>query len=165
MPQDATELSKPAILASLIVVDPSGRRSTVPIETLPFRIGRQADNELVMRDNRASRVHARIVVEHEDYWIEDQNSRHGTFVNGARIQRHKLKDADRIEFGSAESYELVFTAPNGQVTRLIESFPEAEKGHGRLGKLKAGMEVARALQTARSTPDVLAAGVRAAAPA
>src|SRR2546430_7733122 len=150
MPQDATVLSKSTTYASLIAVDPSGRRSTVPIEKLPFRIGRQGDNEFVMRDNRASRVHAQIVMDQDEYWIEDQNSRHGTFVNGVRVQRHKLKDADRIEFGSAESYEMIFTAPNGQVTRLIESFPEAEKGHGRLGKLKAVLEVARALQTSLS---------------
>src|SRR5207253_3140355 len=112
MPQDATAHSS-APVGSLIVVDPSGRRSTVPIETVPFRIGRQADNEFVMRDNRASRVHARILREpaagQDEYWVEDLNSRHGTFVNGARIQRHKLKDADRIEFGSADSYQLIFT--------------------------------------------------------
>src|SRR4051794_29567422 len=81
--------------ASLVVVDPSGHRSTVVIETLPFRIGRQGDNQLVMRDNRASRVHARILREGADYWIEDLNSRHGTFVNGGRILRHKLQDSDR----------------------------------------------------------------------
>ena len=165
MPLDATEPSS-AQTASLIVVDPAGRRSTVPIGKLPFRIGRQADNEFVMRDNRASRVHARIVREpaagQDEYWIEDLNSRHGTFVNGAKIQRHKLKDADRVEFGSADSYQLIFTTTNGRVTRLLESFPEAEKGHGKLGKLKAVMEVARALQTSLSTGDVLSAVVDAA---
>jgi len=51
-----------------------------------------------MRDNRASRVHAHVVLEHGEYWIEDLNSRHGTYVNGSKIQRHKLQDSDRIEF-------------------------------------------------------------------
>src|SRR5437016_3261642 len=117
------ELSSPA---SLLVMDPSGHRSTVPIRVLPFRLGRQADNQLVMRDNRASRVHARIVLEHGDYWIEDLNSRHGTFVNGSRIQRHRLQDADRIDFGSPDSYQLTFM-PGGQVSRLLEHFPASEK--------------------------------------
>src|ERR1700732_5022614 len=132
--------------ASLEVVDPSGHRSTVIINAQPFRIGREAGNQVVMRDNRASRVHPEIILEKGEYWIEDLNSRHGTFVNGAKIQRHKLQDSDRIDLGTADSYQLVFMAPGGQVTRLMEHFPSGEKGHGRLGKLKAVMEVARALQ-------------------
>jgi phosphoserine phosphatase RsbU/P len=147
--------------ASLTVVDPSGHRSTVTIKAFPFRIGRQADNQVVMRDNRASRVHAEIVLEQGDYWIEDLKSRHGTFVNGAKIQRHKLQEGDRIDFG-AESYQLIFMSPGEQVTRLLEHFPASEKSHGKLGKLKAVMEVARALQTSLSSQDVLSAVVDAA---
>ena len=45
-------------------------------------IGRQGDNNLVLRDNRASRSHARIVAEGSDYFIEDLKSRHGVYVNG-----------------------------------------------------------------------------------
>ncbi len=57
--------------ASLVVVDPSGHRSTVTIVAQPFRIGRQAGNQVVMRDNRASRVHAEIVLEKGEYWLRD----------------------------------------------------------------------------------------------
>lgn len=148
--------------ASLLVVDPSGHRSTVTIHTLPFRIGRQADNQFVVRDNRASRVHASIFSEQGDYWIEDLNSSRGTFVNGARVQRQRLSDSDKIDFGSADSYQLTFMAPGGQVAQLIEQFPAGEKAGGRLGKLKAVMEVARALQTSLSSQDVLSAVVDAA---
>jgi serine phosphatase RsbU (regulator of sigma subunit) len=134
----------------------------VVIQTLPFRIGRQAGNQFVLRDNRASRVHASIFSEQGEYWIEDQNSLHGTFVNGVKIGRHKLRDSDKIEFGSPESYQLIFMPAGGQVARLIEQFPAGEKGGGKLGKLKAVMEVARALQTSLSTQDVLSAVVDAA---
>ena len=152
----------PGGAASLVVVDPSGHRSSVVIETLPFRIGRQADNQFVLRDNRASRVHASIFTEQGEYWIEDLNSRHGTFVNGKKIDRHKLRDSDKIEFGSPESYQLIFMPPGGQVARLMEQFPSGEKGGGKLSKLKAVMEVARALQTSLSSQDVLSAVVDAA---
>jgi len=148
--------------ASVVVVDPSGRRSTVAIESLPFRIGRQAGNQLVMRDNRASRVHAQIIREGGDYWIEDLNSRHGTYVNGARIERHRLQDSDRIEFGSADSYQLIFVGAGGRVARLIDHFPEPAATGSKLGKLKAVMEVARALQAALPTQDVLGAVIDAA---
>jgi phosphoserine phosphatase RsbU/P len=130
---------EPGKSASLLVVDPSGRRSAVEIQKSPFNIGRQADNQIVMRDNRASRVHAQVVLEHGEYWIEDLNSRHGTYVNGSKIQRHKLQDSDRIEFGTIDSYQLVFVPAGGKVTRLLDNFPAPEKSGGKLGKLKAVM--------------------------
>ena len=55
------------------------------LEPLPFLLGRHADNNLVLRDNRVSRTHARIFAENGHYVIEDLNSRHGTWVNGAQI--------------------------------------------------------------------------------
>ncbi len=49
--------------AGLLVLSPSGQRTRVRIEPLPFQLGRHADNHLVLRDNRASRNHARIIAE------------------------------------------------------------------------------------------------------
>src|ERR1700680_1599480 len=92
---DATVHTTPA----LAVVTPAGNRRRVQIEPLPFLIGRQGDNHLVLRDNRASRTHARIVSENGAYVIEDLNSRHGTWVNGERVARRKLRNSDRIELG------------------------------------------------------------------
>src|SRR5713226_5109722 len=89
---------------ALAVINPSGNRSRIPLDRLPFLIGRQGDNHLVLRDNRASRNHARIVAGDGEYFIEDLNSRHGVYVNGARITRHKLSDADHIDFGFQDSY-------------------------------------------------------------
>ncbi|MGH9658933.1 MAG: SpoIIE family protein phosphatase [Bryobacteraceae bacterium] len=162
-----TGIPKPA---SLIVIDPSGNRTTLPIQALPFRIGRQADNQLIMRDSRASRNHARIVVDDGDYWLEDLNSRHGTFINGVRVQKHKLKNSDRIDFGSPDSYTLIFALDSGEMNRLLEQFPSGDKtgvrpaggAAGNQAKLRAVMEVARALQTSLSTQDVLSAVVDAA---
>ena len=94
---------------ALAVTNPSGNRSRVAIDPVPFLIGRQGDNNLVLRDNRISRSHARISVEHGEYAVEDLDSRHGVFVNGARVKHHKLKDGDRIDFGFPDSYRLSFT--------------------------------------------------------
>jgi pSer/pThr/pTyr-binding forkhead associated (FHA) protein len=47
--------------AVLVVLAPSGQRHRVVLEALPFSIGRQAGNSLVLRDNRASRNHCHIV--------------------------------------------------------------------------------------------------------
>ena len=57
--------------ASLIVVDPNGHRTRVEIQPIPFKIGRQADNHLILRDSRASRNHAQIVLVNGEYAVED----------------------------------------------------------------------------------------------
>jgi phosphoserine phosphatase RsbU/P len=150
-------------LPALAVINPSGNRSRIPLEPLPFTIGRQGDNNLVLRDNRASRAHARIVGENGDYFIEDLNSRHGVFVNGQKVKRHKLTDADRIDFGFQDSYRLVFTLEDDEIRRFMEQMStQAAAGATNLSKLRSLVEVARALQSSLSTNDVLAAVVDAA---
>src|SRR5271169_3642238 len=94
--------------AALLVLQPSGQRNRIVLEPVPFLIGRHADNHLVLRDNRASRSHARIVAQNGAYVVEDLNSRHGTWVNGQQIARHVLRNSDRIEFGIRDSYQLTF---------------------------------------------------------
>src|SRR5271166_4858603 len=104
--------------ASLLVLAPSGQRTRVALETLPFLLGRQPDNNLVLRDNRASRQHSRIIAENGSYVIEDLNSRHGTWVNGERVARHVLRNSDRIDFGVRESFQLTFTLEHAEISRI-----------------------------------------------
>ncbi|HYL75916.1 MAG TPA: SpoIIE family protein phosphatase [Bryobacteraceae bacterium] len=148
---------------ALAVINPSGNRSRLAISPLPFLIGRQGENHLVLRDNRASRTHARIVVEDGEYYIEDLKSRHGVYVNGHRITRHKLSDSDHIDFGFQDSYRLVFTLEEDELHRFMGQVGgQSAAGAGNLSKLRALVEVARALQSSLSTNDVLAAVVDAA---
>ena len=152
--------------ATLVVTNPSGTRSRVPIHPVPFHIGRHADNHLILRDNRASRNHARIVVEAGEYFVEDLRSSHGVFVNSARVARQKLYAADRIEFGFPDSYSLIFTFDEDEIHRILDQFSTTKSsgtpGAANLAKLRALVEVARALQNSLSTEDVLAAVVDAA---
>ncbi|HKE26745.1 MAG TPA: SpoIIE family protein phosphatase [Bryobacteraceae bacterium] len=147
--------------ASLVIVDPNGHRTRAPIEPLPFRIGRQPDNNLVLRDSRISRSHARIVAEDGSYVLEDSGSRHGTFVNGARISRQALRNSDRIEFGSGESFSLIFALDGAELKRLMEQMAPPDKptppGVGsNLGKLRAVLDLARSLESSFSIDEVLA---------
>ena len=166
--------SHPPRAASLVVTDPSGHRVRLELDPLPFRIGRHAENHLVIRDSRASRNHAKILVENGKYVVEDENSRHGTFVNGERITKRILDSNDRIEFGFPDSYQLTFAYDGAEMTRLMEQLgadsgsttmqqPSGVAGVGAsLGKLRAVLEVARTLQTAFSMQDVLVSVVDAA---
>lgn len=156
--------------ASLIVIDPNGHRSRLEVTPLPFKIGRQADNDLILRDSRASREHARIVRAAGEYKIEDAGSRYGVYVNGKRVESHALRNSDRIEFGFPDSYQVIFTAGGAELNRLIDQFGSHEKsgpisaiGTGaNLAKLRAILDVARTLQTGLSLQDVLNSVVDAA---
>jgi serine phosphatase RsbU (regulator of sigma subunit) len=152
----------------LTVTDPNGHRIRVSLDPLPFHIGRHADNQLILRDSRVSRSHARIEVERGEYVVHDCGSRHGTFVNGARVERHALRPADRIEFGARDSYQAVFSLDGEELKRLVEHVvaPERSEGGvnvgGNMGKLRAILDLARTLQSSFSVNDVLAQVVDAA---
>lgn len=156
-------ISRAVETPTLIVTNPSGGTSRVRIDPLPFSIGRSADNHLVLRDNRASRNHARIISEGTDYFIEDLRSSHGVLVNGNPVKRHRLRDGDRIEFGVPDSYTLVFTR-EADFRSLIKQIPTraSSRTPADLGKLRALVEVARALQNSLTPDDVLASVVDAA---
>lgn len=148
---------------SLAITNPSGNRSRVPVDPLPFLIGRQGENNLVLRDNRISRTHARISADNGDYVLEDLDSRHGVFVNGRRVKRHVLQDGDRIDFGFPDSYRLAFSVKEDELNRFLGHMSAAGvAGANNLAKLRSLVEVARALQSSLSTNDVLAAVVDAA---
>lgn len=151
--------------ASLVVVDPNGNRKRVPVEPIPFLIGRQPENHLILRDSRVSRSHARIVVENGGYVLEDLGSRHGTFVNGKRVTRKTLSNTDRVEFGAQDSFQLLFALDGAELKRLMEQLGGSESASApagvgsNLGKLRAILDLARTLQSSFSIDEVLASVV------
>src|SRR5262249_54960795 len=48
-----------------------------------------------------SRKHARIAMQQDQIWIEDLGSTNGTFVNGEKIKRARLKEGDRVLIGTS----------------------------------------------------------------
>jgi hypothetical protein len=66
------------------------------------RIGRGADNELVIDTKHVSRYHAVLLAGPVHTSIEDLNSTNGVFVNGRRVARQVLKDGDRVTIGRTQ---------------------------------------------------------------
>ena len=68
-----------------------------------FDIGRGPGNALHFRDPWLSRVHARIAWEGDRHFLEDLNSRNGTYLNGRMLEsRSPLAHGDAIVLGDIE---------------------------------------------------------------
>jgi hypothetical protein len=65
------------------------------------RLGRVADNEIVLADPQASRHHATIEWTQDNYWLSDLDSKNGTYLNGERLEQPiQIKPGDQIRIGS-----------------------------------------------------------------
>ena len=129
----------------------TGERTPSAVMPLPpeiLRIGRAEDNDVVLADLRVSRRHAELRRSPEgDCEIADLGSHNGTFVNGRRITRAAVTEADVIGVGAAsfrlvadelrqfddagdislEARGLTVTLPNGKVLLDDVSFPLGER--------------------------------------
>src|ERR1700724_2185334 len=83
-------VSGTGVFPRLLLVEGGAQRSLAVTGT-PFTVGRRADRDLVIADARVSREHAEIVSEEGKFFVVDIGSRHGTYVNGKRVQRQKLQ--------------------------------------------------------------------------
>jgi hypothetical protein len=67
-----------------------------PLDQSLINIGRSVDNDLVITDQRISRIHAQLRAIRGKYVISDLDSKGGTFVNGQRIDQQTLIPNDVI---------------------------------------------------------------------
>jgi serine phosphatase RsbU (regulator of sigma subunit) len=144
----------------LVVVEGTDRRTLV-LEHFPFTVGRRTDRDLVMADPRVSREHAQFVREPDGTYIVDQSSRHGTFVNGERVDRRKLARNDRVEFGLQGAAYALFSpdrSPSSAAQQFLSQFSSWKPATGAgsdLEMLNVFLEAARKLNTSGVLDDVL----------
>src|SRR5438874_10626667 len=95
------------VFPTLVFVQGNEQR-TINLDHTPFTVGRKVDKDLVIADPRVSRDHAMIVAENGKFSVVDQGSKHGTFVNGERVQNRILERNDRLEFGVRDVAYVIF---------------------------------------------------------
>ena len=145
---------------TVVVVEGTDRRNLV-LEHFPFTVGRRTDRDLVLTDPRVSREHAQFMRENDGIYIEDQNSRQGTFVNGERTTRKKLTRNDRLEFGVQGASFILFN-PDRSVSSIAQQFisqfsswkPSSGAGSD-FEMLNVFLEAARKLNSTTVLEDVL----------
>jgi hypothetical protein len=93
------------------LVHPSGFRH--PIGAAGLRLGRAADNDVVLPDEEVSRYHAVIRWQDGRPWIEDSGSRNGTFVDEVRLAAPQpLRPGQVIRLGRTRlQVEVVAESP------------------------------------------------------
>ncbi len=67
-------------------------------------IGREPDNNIVIDSKLASRYHCIIQKIRDEFFLKDENSTNGTFLNGRRIPSDKyvkLNPGDKLTIGAA----------------------------------------------------------------
>ena len=147
------------IFPSLIFVQ-GNEQKTLFLDHTPFTIGRKIEKDLAIADPRVSRDHALIISENGNFFVEDQGSKHGTFVNGERVQRKALERNDRLEFGARDTIYAVFhpqhVTPNTARDFLSQiSGIQISKETTDLEKLTMFLEAARKLNTTGVLDEIL----------
>src|ERR1700733_5681826 len=92
-------------------------------------IGRSSDLDMVLVEDMVSRKHARIGMQGDQIWIEDLGSTNGTFVNGEKIKRARLKEGDRVLIGTSILKLLAGDAPRDgmDAKRELENVAQARR--------------------------------------
>ncbi len=117
-------------MAELIVRYPDRTAEHFALNRLRITIGRSARNDLCIPDPFASRVHAEVRHEGDEYFLQDLGSANGTLYNGSIVDATiTLTRGGRIQIGETEiifndgPYPLSSGAT--MVTEQSDSVPEA----------------------------------------
>jgi predicted component of type VI protein secretion system len=66
----------------------------------PSMVGRDPSCEIVVTDGSVSRRHARLEKRGSAWWVVDQGSANGTYVNSLKIAEKELKNNQELRFGA-----------------------------------------------------------------
>lgn len=117
-------------MSELIVKYPDRAPDHFPLGRLRITIGRSARNDLCIPDPFASRVHAEVRREGDEYFLQDLGSANGTLYNGLNVSGNvPLLSGGRIQIGETEiifddgSYNSSMGAT--MITDNTTSLPEA----------------------------------------
>ncbi|ASD20713.1 FHA domain-containing protein [Cryobacterium sp. LW097] len=85
LPQAGPEKATAQTATRLVITSGPKAGTEFPLGTEPVTIGRSSDSSLVIRDDYTSTHHARLMLWHDDWMVQDLDSTNGTFLDGKRV--------------------------------------------------------------------------------
>lgn len=76
----------------------------VELKNFPVRIGKSGECEIRLSEPTVSRLHAVISCEEGVFFVTDQHSTNGLWVNGQKVQRLAINDGDELRFGKCRCF-------------------------------------------------------------
>lgn len=89
-------------MPTLIVMTGPESTKQVPLRIPETRIGRSAENDVVIDSQQVSRFHAVLAVDGPFVTIRDLDSRNGVYVNGAKVDSQVLAHGDGLVIGGCQ---------------------------------------------------------------
>ena len=144
----------------VLVVD-GARESQREINHAPYTVGRQPGSDILLEDAFVSRKHAEIVYENGSFYIVDQGSKHGTFLNGTPVQRHRLSNNDAVHFGKPDGPFIRFGVRSAQssstLRELLGPLKSESTSNTAIEKLSWLLEANRKLNSEGAVDQILTA--------
>lgn len=147
-------------MSELIVKYPDRAPDYFPLGRLRITIGRSARNDLCIPDPFASRVHAEVRREGDEYFLQDLGSANGTLYNGTNVEGTiPLTAGGRIQIGETEIIfnDGTYNSSMGatMITDNTTSLPEATIALASGDRTTSGL--LEAIEGARTKPEEAAA--------
>jgi len=147
-------------MAELIVRFPDRPPDHFPLGRLRITLGRSARNDLCVPDPFASRVHAEVRREGDEYFLQDLGSANGTLYNGSTVQGSvPLTAGGRIQIGETEIVfdDGTYNSSMGatMITDNSSSIPEATIALASGDRTTSGL--LEAIEGARTKPEEIVA--------
>ncbi len=109
---------------TLRVLDGADRGRVFETAQTPITIGREEGNSIQLNDERVSRFHLKIQLDHEDLVLTDLESTNGTKVNNEEVQLRILRYGDMISVGRST---LLF-GTRSEISKRLEKLGASEYG-------------------------------------
>ncbi|TFD84390.1 FHA domain-containing protein [Cryobacterium lactosi] len=85
LPPAGPEKATTQTATRLVITSGPKAGTEFPLGSEPVTIGRSSDSSLVIRDDYTSTHHARLMLWHDDWMVQDLDSTNGTFLDGKRV--------------------------------------------------------------------------------
>jgi DNA-binding winged helix-turn-helix (wHTH) protein len=116
----------------LVVMDGPDANKSYPIEKDEVVLGREDHCDIVLRERQISREHIKLLHKDGHYFVQDLNSRNGTWVNGKKLEgTQELYDNDEIHVALAIRLQFV---GSGATAPLPFEVPQTLSGRLRLDR-------------------------------